>query len=88
MFSALSTSIDGEFKFTPYMDTDAGIFEVDMGSTFLINDGQHRKAAMKEDPSLEKETISIVSFNDEGLTRSQQMFTDLNKHAVKTSNSL
>ena len=43
---------------------------------------------MKEDPSLEKETISIVFFNDEGLARSQQMFTDLNKHAVKTSNSL
>ncbi len=92
VFSALSASIDGEFKFTPYMDTDVGIFEVDMESIFLINDGQHRKAAieaaMKEDPSLEKETISIVFFNDEGLTRSQQMFTDLNKHAVKTSNSL
>lgn len=92
VFSALSASIDGEFKFTPYMDTDVGIFEVDMESIFLINDGQHRKAAieaaMKEDPSLEKETISIVFFNDEGLIRSQQMFTDLNKHAVKTSNSL
>ena len=46
------------------------------------------EAAMKEDPSLEKETISIVFFSDEGLARSQQMFTDLNKHAVKTSNSL
>ena len=92
VFSALSASIDGEFKFTPYMDTDVGIFEVDMESIFLINDGQHRKAAieaaMEEDPSLEKETISIVFFNDEGLARGQQMFADLNKHAVKTSNSL
>lgn len=92
VFSALSASIDGEFKFTPYMDSDVGLFEVDMESVFLINDGQHRKAAieaaMKEDPSLERETISIVFFSDEGLTRSQQMFTDLNKHAVKTSNSL
>lgn len=92
VFSALSASIDGEFKFTPYMETDVGLFEVDMESIFLINDGQHRKAAieaaMKEDPSLEKETISIVFFSDEGLARSQQMFTDLNKHAVKTSNSL
>lgn len=92
VFSALSASIDGEFKFTPYMGSDVGLFEVDMESIFLINDGQHRKAAieaaMKEDPSLEKETISIVFFEDEGLTRSQQMFTDLNKHAVKTSNSL
>lgn len=92
VFSALSASIDGNFKFTPYMDTDVGLFEVDMESVFLINDGQHRKAAievaMQEDPTLEKETISIVFFSDEGLTRSQQMFTDLNKHAVKTSNSL
>lgn len=92
VFSALSASIDGDFKFIPYEDTDVGVFEVDMESVFLINDGQHRKAAieaaMKEDPSLEQETISIVFFNDEGLIRSQQMFTDLNKHAVKTSNSL
>lgn len=92
VFSALSASIDGTFKFTPYLNTDIGIFEVDMDAVFLINDGQHRKAAIeaaiKEDPSLEKETISIVFFSDEGLARSQQMFTDLNKHAVKTSNSL
>lgn len=92
VFSALSASIDGDFKFTPYMNTEVGIFEVDMNAVFLINDGQHRKAAieaaMKEDSSLGNETISIVFFNDEGLARSQQMFTDLNKHAVKTSNSL
>ena len=34
------------------------------------------------------ETISVVFFQDQGLARSQQMFTDLNKHAVKTSNSI
>ena len=92
VFSALSASIDGNFLFKPYMDSNVGVLEVDMESVFLINDGQHRKAAivaaMKEDSSLENETISIVFFSDEGLTRSQQMFTDLNKHAVKTSNSL
>lgn len=63
-----------------------------MEAVFLINDGQHRKAAieaaMEEDSSLGKETISIVFYSDNGLARSQQMFTDLNKHAVKTSNSL
>lgn len=92
VFSALSASIDGNFKFISVPDSDVGILEVDMEAVFLINDGQHRKAAieaaMQEDPSLEKETISIVFFADEGLSRSQQMFTDLNKHAVKTSNSL
>lgn len=92
VFSALSASIDGKYSFTEMMDSDVGVLEVDMDSVFLINDGQHRKAAieaaMQEDNTLEKETISIVFFGDEGLTRSQQMFTDLNKHAVKTSNSL
>lgn len=56
MFLALAASIDGEFKFTPFMDTDVGIFEVDMEAVFLINDGQHRKAAIEaaieEDSSL------------------------------------
>lgn len=92
VFSALSASIDGKFSFISQSNTDVGILEIDMSSNFLINDGQHRKAAieaaMLEDKTLENETISIVFFQDEGLVRSQQMFTDLNKHAVKTSNSL
>ena len=92
VFSALSASIVGEFHFSALDDGDAGVLAVDMESVFLINDGQHRKAAieaaMKEDPTLENETISLVFFEDAGLARSQQMFTDLNKHAVKTSNSL
>ena len=45
-------------------------------------------AALKEDKSLENETISIVFYADNGLERSQQIFTDLNKNAVKTSNSI
>jgi len=92
VFSALSASIDGKFKFQSIVDSeDVGILEVDMNATFLINDGQHRKAAIEralnEDESLANETISIVFFKDEGLARSQQMFTDLNKYARKTSNS-
>lgn len=92
VFSALSASIDGNYNFCPTSDYNIGVLEVDMESVFLINDGQHRKAAimaaMEEDSTLNNETISIVFFADEGLSRSQQMFTDLNKHAVKTSNSL
>ena len=92
VFSALAASIDGDHSFTPFVDTDVGMFEIDINACFLINDGQHRKAAIEaalcEDSSLGDETIPIVFFADEGLARSQQMFTDLNKHAVKTSNSL
>lgn len=92
VFSALAASIDGNFKFFPVGGEDTGILEVDMDAKFLINDGQHRKAAilsaLEEDPTLGEETISVVFFEDYGLARSQQMFTDLNKHAVKTSNSI
>lgn len=92
VFSALAASIDGEFSFVPIGDPDTGILEVDMDAKFLINDGQHRKAAilaaLEENSDLGKETISVVFYEDTGLSRSQQMFTDLNKHAVKTSNSI
>ena len=93
VFSALAASIDGDFEFVQDSDTkDVGKLKISMDAKFLINDGQHRKAAlleaMNEDESLGEETISIVFFMDNGLKRSQQMFTDLNKHAVKTSNSI
>lgn len=93
VFSALAASIDGNYRFeSNEKNADTGILEVSMDAHFLINDGQHRKsailAAIKEDPSLENETISIVFYADKGLLRSQQIFTDLNKNAVKTSNSI
>lgn len=92
VFSALAASVDGNLCFDAPANTNVGILEVDMNATFLINDGQHRKAAieaaLQEDPSLAEETIPVVLFRDEGLQRSQQMFTDLNKHAVITSKSL
>lgn len=92
VFSALAASIDGEYKFIPNADCSTGILEISMDARFLINDGQHRKAAIvaaiEDNPQLQEETISVVFFEDQGLLRSQQMFTDLNKHAVKTSNSI
>lgn len=93
VFSALAASIDGEFSFSPTgTNLDTGVLEVDLDAKFLINDGQHRKSAIleaqKEDPTLGDETIPIVFFSDKGLARSQQIFTDLNKNAVKTSNSI
>ena len=93
VFSALASSIDGEFKFVENCEgVGTGILEISMDARFLINDGQHRKAAildaLNEDPTLGNETISVVFYEDQGLARSQQIFTDLNKHAVKTSNSI
>lgn len=95
VFSSLTSSIDGDFEFNSF-DTNSnkniGILNVSMDSRLLINDGQHRKAAienaLKASPELGEETISVVLFIDEGLKRSQQIFADLNKHAVNVSKSI
>jgi DNA sulfur modification protein DndB len=96
VFSALTASIDGAVKFTPSGDGDGrkslGVLTVPMGARFVINDGQHRRAAieqaLKERPELGTEAICVVFFIDAGLKRSQQMFADLNKHAVRPTRSL
>lgn len=92
VFSALAATIDGKHCFKDGDIQGVGILEVSMDAFFLINDGQHRKAAileaLKKSPALGEETIPIVFFEDTGLQRSQQIFTDLNKNAVKTSNSI
>lgn len=92
VFSSLTASVDGEMTFTPYSDKSLGTLEISMEALFLINDGQHRRAAIEEalklNPELENETISVVFFRDNGLKRSQQMFADLNKHAINTTKSI
>ena len=48
-----------------------GVLHIGLGARFLINDGQHRRAAIEEalrlDPSLAEETIPVVIFADEAL---------------------
>jgi DNA sulfur modification protein DndB len=96
VFSSITASVDGEVSFEPLNDRgygrNAGILTVSMTSRFLINDGQHRRAAIEEalkvTPELGDETISVVFFLDSGLDRSQQIFADLNKHAVRPTKSI
>ena len=95
-FSSLTASVDGKMKFTPAAslgdEGKLGRLYINMDSRFLINDGQHRRKAieeaLKEKPELGHEMISVVFFKDDGLKRSQQMFSDLNKNAVKPTKSL
>ena len=92
VFSALAASVDGEMTFTESDVCDSGTLFVSDDAQYLVNDGQHRIAAIvdaiQECEHLAQETIPIVLYKDVGLKRSQQIFTDLNKHAVRTSNSL
>ncbi|MGE7118866.1 DNA sulfur modification protein DndB [Peribacillus sp. NPDC046944] len=96
VFSSITASIDGDIAFIPFKNevgfNDLGQLKISLESRFLINDGQHRRAAIEEalklSPEIANETISVVFFHDEGLKKSQQMFSDLNRHAVNTTSSI
>lgn len=96
VFSSITASIDGEIEFVPFnknsSSNDLGQLRIALDARFLINDGQHRRAAIEEalkiSPELGNETISVVFFLDKGLKRSQQIFSDLNRHAVNTTSSI
>jgi len=97
VFSALTASINAAVEFEPF-DADGGPAErvgtliVPMSAKFVINDGQHRRAAIQQalvdSPELGDESIAIVMFLDIGLERCQQMFADLNRYAIRPSRSI
>lgn len=94
VFSSLTVSVDGEMSFHCVSDItpQIGTISIAMTSRFLINDGQHRRAAIAEaikiNPALKNEHISVVFYKDAGLQRSQQIFSDLNRYAIKPTKSI
>lgn len=96
LFASITASYKTEpvFVATPQEDgaDHIGTLKLKMGDELIINDGQHRCAAIaeavKKNPELGSQTISVLLFPWENLNRIQQMFTDLNQHVVKTSKSL
>ena len=96
IFSALTASIDGNINFKPLQingkDSEVGELEISGDAKLMINDGQHRRAAIEkalgENPDLRKDSIAVVFFKDKGLKKSQQMFSDLNRHAIRPATSI
>lgn len=98
-FSAITASIDGNVDFKTQngkqgdlLSLRMGVLTIPMDANFIINDGQHRRAAIEEAlkrvPELGEETIAVVFFVDRGLSRCQQMFADLNRYAIRPSASI
>lgn len=85
-FSAITASVDGGVQFEALgsgpTNFRMGTLTVSMEAKFIVNDGQHRRAAieaaLQRAPELGDETIAVVFFIDRGLERCQQMFADLN----------
>lgn len=96
IFSSITASYNQEchVDFVPSpADERVGTIEMDLENMeFIINDGQHRAAAIssaiKQNPEIGKERISVLLFPTEDLDRLQQMFSDLNRFVHKTSKSL
>lgn len=94
IFSSITVSVDADglvFKESD-VNPDLGVLELPMDAEWIVNDGQHRVAgisdAMKDDPALRYDALSVVILPDGGLERSQQIFSDLNRTVQKTSKSL
>jgi len=94
VFSSLTVSVDGDMIFESVNDNETmiGHISISMNARFLINDGQHRRAAIAEaiklNPELKNEHISVVFYYDNGLKHSQQMFSDLNRYAIRPTKSI
>lgn len=93
VFSAITASVSQSVVFIEHVKgSNIGTLSIPMEAQILINDGQHRRAAieeaLKERPELSQDNIAVLFFIDEGLKRSQQIFADLNKYAVRPSPSL
>jgi DNA sulfur modification protein DndB len=94
LFSSITVSVDSDqlgFEESE-LNSDLGMLELPMDAEWIVNDGQHRVAgihdAMKDDPSLRYDALSVVILPDGGLERCQQIFSDLNRTVQKTSKSL
>jgi DNA sulfur modification protein DndB len=89
----------GPLKWDPIEKTGdlshIGILTLDQRDPLIIVDGQHRFEGIKkalesqdQDPELANDMISIVLFPYGNLRESQQLFSDLNRTAKKTTKSL
>ncbi|GAB40088.1 DNA sulfur modification protein DndB [Gordonia sputi] len=96
-FSALTASVSAAVRFDTLTEENSptgrvGTLAIPMEAKFVINDGQHRRAAIQqaltESPDIGDETIAIVMFIDAGLSRCQQMFADLNRYAIRPAKSI
>lgn len=95
-FSAITACIEGASSFAPIgskpHETNIGTLTIDADAEIYITDGQHRNAAileaLKQDPTLADESISVVFFADKNLEDRQKIFKDLNLYPKKADRSL
>ncbi|MEX0951329.1 MAG: DNA sulfur modification protein DndB [Gammaproteobacteria bacterium] len=95
LFSSITCSYTSDLKFESYSNDNPDIGNISLEleqMEFVINDGQHRCAAIaqaiKDNPTVATDKISVLLFPMENMERMQQMFSDLNRFAQRTPRSL
>lgn len=89
-------SIDGDVDWQPLSAEDenmqVGILKIPDSTDLIINDGQHRCAAiqyaLQKRPELKFETLGVIFYIDRGVKRARQIFSDLNGHPVRTNQNI
>lgn len=89
-------SIDGDVEWQPLSaeseNMQVGILKIPDSTDLIINDGQHRCAAiqfaLQKRPELKFETLGIIFYIDRGVKRARQIFSDLNGHPVRTNQNI
>lgn len=75
-----------------YPENTIGLLTLSQNDPLVVVDGQHRLGAIlkaiDDDPSLRDESIPIVLFPYISIDHAQQLFSDLNRNAKKTTKSL
>ena len=92
VLSSIVGSIDREVSFKPAPgqagSAGLGILRLPISARLLIHDGLHRRAAIESalrlQPELGDETISLVLYVDPGFRRSEQIFSDLKRHESRS----
>jgi len=94
---AITVCIDPDMTFDPIegFGGAVGTLKIPVTSLVYIIDGQHRREGIRWALSaqslrwqMQKETIAVTIYYDEGPERRQQMFCDINYPAVRVSSSL
>lgn len=89
-------SIDGDVEWQPLSaeseNMQVGILKIPDSADLIINDGQHRCAAiqhaLQKRPELKYETLGVIFYIDRGVKRARQIFSDLNGHPVRTNQNI
>lgn len=92
VFNSLVVAVGTDVEFEPQSeDNPLGVLKLPIDSVCRIVDGQHRwhgiKEAVKENPDLRSDTVSVVFFLGD-INRVRQIFTDLNLYAKKPNKSI